>query len=134
MNLSFSKYGWGIVCWRRKQDQPTKYKRLHSVHANIFEKTWIDLLSYSLCVEQIRLYLYEATRSGEWMYEFKARYEFTVITEANTIVGLYLYSVFTNPMFLSTNSLSIVYTFSWEYISFSTHIVICPLFNITSVH
>ena len=30
---------------------------------------------------------------------------------ANTIVGLYLYSVFTNPMFLSTNSLSIVYTF-----------------------
>ena len=34
------------------------------------------------------------------------------ITEANTIVGLYPYSVFTNPMFLSTNSLSIVYTFS----------------------
>ena len=36
----------------------------------------------------------------------------TVITEANTIVGLYLYSVFTIPMFLTTNSLSIVYTFS----------------------
>ena len=35
-------------------------------------------------------------------------------------------------MFLSTNSLSIVYTFSWEYISISSHIVI--LFNITSVH
>ncbi len=34
------------------------------------------------------------------------------ITEANTIVGLYPYSVLTNPMFLSTNSLSIVYTFS----------------------
>ena len=34
------------------------------------------------------------------------------LTEANTIVGLYLYSVFTNPMFLSSNSLSIVYTFS----------------------
>ena len=28
-----------------------------------------------------------------------------------TIVGLYLYSVFTNPMFLSTNNLSIVYIF-----------------------
>ena len=37
-------------------------------------------------------------------------------------------------MFLSTNSLSIVYTFSWEYISLSSHIVVCPLFNITSVH
>ena len=37
-------------------------------------------------------------------------------------------------MFLSTNSLSIVYTFSWEYISISSHIVVCPLFNITSVH
>ena len=35
-------------------------------------------------------------------------------------------------MFLSTNSLSIVYTFSWEYISISSHIVVCPLFNITS--
>ena len=35
----------------------------------------------------------------------------TVITEANTIVGLYLYSVSTNSMFLSTYSLSIVYTF-----------------------
>ncbi len=31
--------------------------------------------------------------------------------EANTIDGLYLYSVFTNPMFLSTNNLSIVYIF-----------------------
>ena len=31
---------------------------------------------------------------------------------SNTIVGLYLYSIFTNPMFLSTNSLSIAYTFS----------------------
>ena len=58
----------------------------------------------------------------------------TVITEANTLVWLYLYSVFPNPMFLSTNSLSIVYTFSWEYISISSHIVVCPLFNITSVH
>ena len=37
-------------------------------------------------------------------------------------------------MFLSTNSLSIVYTFSWEYISISSHIVVCPFFNITSVH
>ena len=37
-------------------------------------------------------------------------------------------------MFLSTNSLSIVYTFSWEYISISSHIVVCPLFNITSIH
>ncbi len=36
----------------------------------------------------------------------------SVITEANSIVGLYLYSVFTNPMLFSTNSLSIVYTFS----------------------
>ena len=35
-----------------------------------------------------------------------------VITEANTIVGLNLYSVFTNSMFLSTNNLSIIYTFS----------------------
>ena len=61
-------------------------------------------------------------------------YNTTVITEANTIVGLYLYSVFTNPMFLSTNSLSIVHTFSWEYISISSHIVGCPLSNITSVH
>ena len=41
---------------------------------------------------------------------------------------------FTNPVFLSTNSLSIVYTFSWEYISISSHIVVCPLFNITSIH
>ena len=41
---------------------------------------------------------------------------------------------FTNPMFLSTNSLSIVYTFSSEYISISSHIVVCSLFNITSVH
>ena len=56
------------------------------------------------------------------------------ITEANTIVGLYLYSVFTNPIFLSPNSLSIVYTFSWEYNSISSHIVVCPLFNTTSVH
>ena len=32
-------------------------------------------------------------------------------------------------MFLSTNSLSIVYTFPWEYISLSSHIVVCPLFN-----
>ena len=40
----------------------------------------------------------------------------------------------TNPMFLSTNSFSIVYTFSWEYISISSHIVVCPLFNITSGH
>ena len=53
--------------------------------------------------------------------------------EANTIVGLYLYSVFTNPKFLSTNSLSIVYTFSWEYVSISSHIVVCPLFNITGI-
>ena len=30
-------------------------------------------------------------------------------------------------MFLSTNSLSIVYTFSREYISISSHIVVCPL-------
>ena len=37
-------------------------------------------------------------------------------------------------MFLSTHRLSIVYTFSWEYISISSHIVVCPLFNITSVH
>ena len=37
-------------------------------------------------------------------------------------------------MFLSTNRFSIVYTFSWEYISISSHIVVCPLFNITSVH
>ena len=37
-------------------------------------------------------------------------------------------------MFLSTNSLCIVYTFSWEFISISSHIVVCPLFNITSVH
>ena len=37
-------------------------------------------------------------------------------------------------MFLSTNSLSIVNTFSWEYISISSHIVVRPLFNITSVH
>ena len=37
-------------------------------------------------------------------------------------------------MFLSTNSLSIVYTFSWEYISISSYIVVCPLLNITSVH
>ena len=36
-------------------------------------------------------------------------------------------------MFLSTNSLSIVYTFSWEYISISSDIVVCPLFNITSI-
>ena len=27
-------------------------------------------------------------------------------------------------MFLSTNILSIVYTFSWEYISISSHIVV----------
>ena len=57
-----------------------------------------------------------------------------LITEANSIVRLYPYSVFTNPMFLSTNSLSILYTFSWEYISISSHIVVCPLFNTTSVH
>ena len=56
------------------------------------------------------------------------------ITEANTIVGLYPYSVFTNPMFLSTNSLSIVYTFPWEYNSIFSHIMVCPLFNTTSVH
>ena len=31
-----------------------------------------------------------------------------LITEANAIVGLYPYSVFTNPVFLSTNSFSIV--------------------------
>ena len=37
--------------------------------------------------------------------------ETILITEANIIVGLYPYSVFTNPMFLSTNSLSIVNTF-----------------------
>ena len=37
-------------------------------------------------------------------------------------------------MFLSTNSLSIVYTFSWEYISISSYIVVCPLFDITSIH
>ena len=30
-------------------------------------------------------------------------------------------------MLLSTNSLSIVYTFTWEYISISSHIVVCPL-------
>ena len=30
-------------------------------------------------------------------------------------------------MFLSTRSLSIVYTFSWEYTSISSHIVVCPL-------
>ena len=48
---------------------------------------------------------------------------------------LYLIAqAFTNPMFLSTNSLSIVYTFSWKYIYVSSHIVVCPLFNITSVH
>ena len=41
---------------------------------------------------------------------------------------------FTYPMFLSTNSLSIVYTFPWEYIFIPSHIVVCPLFNITSVH
>ena len=41
---------------------------------------------------------------------------------------------FTNPVFVSTNSLSIVYTFSWEYLSISSHIVVCPLFNITSIH
>ena len=29
---------------------------------------------------------------------------------------------------------TIVYTFSWEYISISSHIVVCPLFNITRVH
>ena len=43
------------------------------------------------------------------------------ITEANTIVGLYPYSVLTNPIFLSTNSLSIVYTFSWEYNYYLTY-------------
>ena len=37
-------------------------------------------------------------------------------------------------MFLSTNSLSIAYTFSWEYISISSHVVVCPLFYITRVH
>ena len=37
-------------------------------------------------------------------------------------------------MFLSTNTLSSVYTFSWEYISIYSHIVVCPLFNITSVY
>ena len=37
-------------------------------------------------------------------------------------------------MFLSTNSLSIAYTFSWEYNSISSHIVVYPLSNITSVH
>ena len=37
-------------------------------------------------------------------------------------------------MFLSTNSHSIVYTFSLEYISIPSHIVVCPLFNITNVH
>ena len=37
-------------------------------------------------------------------------------------------------MILSTNRLSIVYTFAWEYISISSHIVVCHLFNITSVH
>ena len=30
-------------------------------------------------------------------------------------------------MFLSTYSLSIVYTFSWKYISISSHIMVCPL-------
>ena len=50
------------------------------------------------------------------------------------VLYLILHSVFTNPMFLSTNSLSIVYTFSCEYISISSHIVVCPLFNIASVH
>ena len=37
-------------------------------------------------------------------------------------------------MFLSTNSLSIVYNFFWEYITISSHIVVCPLYNIASVH
>ena len=37
-------------------------------------------------------------------------------------------------MFLSTNSLPIVYTFSWEYIYISSHIVVRPLFDITTVH
>ena len=41
---------------------------------------------------------------------------------------------YTNPMFLSTNSLCIVYTFSREYISISSHILVCPLFIIASVH
>ena len=43
------------------------------------------------------------------------------ITKAYTIVGLYPYSVFTNPRFLSTNSLSTVYTFSWEYNYYLTY-------------
>ena len=37
-------------------------------------------------------------------------------------------------MFLSTNSLSIVYTFSREYISIFSHIVVYPLFNTASFH
>ena len=37
--------------------------------------------------------------------------ELLFITEANTIVGLYPNSLFFNPMFLLTNSLSIVNTF-----------------------
>ena len=60
--------------------------------------------------------------------------ESLLITEANTIVGLYPYSVFTNPMFWSTNSLSIVNNFSCEYNSLSSHIVVCFLFNKTSIH
>ena len=50
------------------------------------------------------------------------------------VLYLILHFVFTNPMFLFTNSLSIVYTFSGEYKSISSDIVVCPLFNITSVH
>ena len=51
--------------------------------------------------------------------------ELLLITEANNIVGLYPYSVFTNLIFLSTNSLSIVNTFPCEYNSISSHIVVC---------
>ena len=37
-------------------------------------------------------------------------------------------------MFLSAKSLSIVYTFSREYIYISSHVVVCRLFNIASLH
>ena len=49
-----------------------------------------------------------------------------LITETNTIVGLYPYSMFTNPMFLLL-TVSIVNTFSCKYNSISSHIVVCFL-------
>ena len=40
-----------------------------------------------------------------------------------------------NSLSLSLSlSLSVIYTFSWKYISISSHIVVGPLFNITSIH